>query len=131
MTTSYQAPVSQLHGVGEERAKAFGGLGIHSVGDLLEYFPTRYEDYRVRDLTEVKDGERVTLAGTVYGEPSVRFNGKGKSRISGQVVLDPGGGYGCLVPPKRCEKQACPGAKKSSFRQNWDKHKPAGHGELD
>jgi ATP-dependent DNA helicase RecG len=88
MAGVYQSPVSLLHGVGEERAKAFAGLGIHSIGDLLEYFPSRYEDYRVRDLTEVKDGERVTLAGTVYGEPSVRFYGKRKSRLSVKMVMD-------------------------------------------
>jgi len=88
MTSLYDVPVTRLHGVGEERAKALAGMGIKSVGDLLEYFPSRYEDYRVRDLTQVKDGERVTLLGTVYGQPSVRFYGKGKSRISVKLVMD-------------------------------------------
>jgi len=83
-----QSPVSELHGIGEERAKALADLGIRTIGDLLEYYPSRYEDYRVRDLTEVKDGERVTLAGTIYGEPSVRFYGKRKSRIAVKLVID-------------------------------------------
>ncbi|MGG0937934.1 ATP-dependent DNA helicase RecG [Brevibacillus centrosporus] len=122
MTTAYQAPVSQLHGVGEERAKAFGGLGIHSVGDLLEYFPTRYEDYRVRDLTEVKDGERVTLAGTVYGEPSVRFYGKGKSRISVKVVMDRVVVTAVWFNQTFVKSRLSPG-KEILITGKWDKHK--------
>jgi ATP-dependent DNA helicase RecG len=35
-------PVSALDGVGPTRAKALAELGIHTVGDLLVYFPRRY-----------------------------------------------------------------------------------------
>lgn len=122
MTTAYEAPLSQLHGVGEERAKAFAGLGIHSIGDLLEYFPTRYEDYRVRDLTEVKDGERVTLAGTVYGEPSVRFYGKGKSRISVKVVMDRVVVTAVWFNQTFVKNKLSPG-KEILITGKWDKHK--------
>ncbi|MGE5701956.1 MAG: ATP-dependent DNA helicase RecG [Clostridia bacterium] len=81
-------PVLQLHGVGEERAAELNAIGIMTIRDLLEHFPTRYEDYRVKDLTEIKDQERVTLAGVIYSEPSVRFFGKKKSRISVRLVMD-------------------------------------------
>ncbi|WP_255298398.1 ATP-dependent DNA helicase RecG [Brevibacillus dissolubilis] len=88
MMDQLQAPVTSLYGVGEERASDLAALGIHTVRDLLEYFPSRYEDYRIRDLTEVKDQERVTLVGMIYGEPSVRFYGKKKSRISCRLLID-------------------------------------------
>ncbi|MBY0087298.1 ATP-dependent DNA helicase RecG [Brevibacillus brevis] len=122
MAGAYQSPVSLLHGVGEERAKAFAGLGINSIGDLLEYFPSRYEDYRVRDLTEVKDGERVTLAGTVYGEPSVRFFGKRKSRLSVKVVMDRVVVTAVWFNQTFVKSRLSPG-KEILVTGKWDKHK--------
>ncbi|WDV93370.1 ATP-dependent DNA helicase RecG [Brevibacillus parabrevis] len=122
MAGAYQSPVSLLHGVGEERAKAFAGLGIHSIGDLLEYFPSRYEDYRVRDLTEVKDGERVTLAGTVYGEPSVRFYGKRKSRLSVKLVMDRVVVTAVWFNQTFVKTRLSPG-KEILVTGKWDKHK--------
>lgn len=122
MNEWYDAPVSLLHGVGEERAKAFAGLGIETVGELLEYFPSRYEDYRVRDLTEVKDGERVTLAGTVYGEPSVRFYGKRKSRISVKLVMDRVVVTAVWFNQTFVKSRLSPG-KEILVTGKWDKHK--------
>lgn len=122
MTKLYETPVSQLHGVGEERAKALAAMGIESVGDLLEYFPSRYEDYRVRDLTEVKDGERVTLAGTVYGEPSVRYYGKGKSRISVKLVMDRVVVTAVWFNQSFVKNRLAPG-KEVLLTGKWDKHK--------
>ncbi|WP_400163297.1 ATP-dependent DNA helicase RecG [Brevibacillus sp. TJ4] len=122
MTELHQAPVSLLHGVGEERAKALAGMGIESIADLLEYFPSRYEDYRVRDLTEVKDGERVTLAGTVYGEPSVRFYGKGKSRISVKLVMDRVVVTAVWFNQSFVKNRLAPG-KEVLLTGKWDKHK--------
>ena len=37
-------PVRYLKGVGEARAKQLAGLGIHTVYDLISYFPRAYED---------------------------------------------------------------------------------------
>ncbi|MCM3473372.1 ATP-dependent DNA helicase RecG [Brevibacillus borstelensis] len=122
MNEWYDAPISLLHGVGEERAKAFAGLGIKTVGELLEYFPSRYEDYRVRDLTEVKDGERVTLAGTVYGEPSVRFYGKRKSRISVKLVMDRVVVTAVWFNQTFVKSRLSPG-KEILVTGKWDKHK--------
>jgi ATP-dependent DNA helicase RecG len=116
------APVSSLYGVGEERAKDLAGIGIHTIRDLLEYFPTRYEDYRIRDLTEVKDGERVTLAGTIYGEPSVRFYGKRKSRIAVRMVIDKVVVTAVWFNQSYIKKQLVPG-KEIIVTGKWDKHK--------
>jgi ATP-dependent DNA helicase RecG len=81
-------PVTAVKGIGAERALDLATLGIHTVQDLLEYFPYRYEDYRIRDLSEAEDGEKITIIGTVYGEPVVRFYGKSKSRLTVKVVVD-------------------------------------------
>ncbi|EST52684.1 ATP-dependent DNA helicase [Brevibacillus panacihumi W25] len=122
MSGMYEKSVSLLHGVGDERARSLAGMGIESIGDLLEYFPSRYEDYRVRDLTEIKDGERVTLAGTVYGEPSVRFYGKGKSRISVKVVMDRVVVTAVWFNQTFVKSRLSPG-KEVLLTGKWDKHK--------
>ena len=44
------APVTALAGIGPSRAKQLAGLGIHTVYDLIAYFPRAYED-RTRLIT--------------------------------------------------------------------------------
>jgi ATP-dependent DNA helicase RecG len=39
------SPITELKGVGEELAKKLAILHIHTIGDLVENFPRRYEDY--------------------------------------------------------------------------------------
>ena len=58
-----QFEVREVHGVGAQKALELNSMGIFTVMDLLEYVPFRYEDYTVRDLASVKDGDRVTVKG--------------------------------------------------------------------
>ena len=67
-----QTEVRFLKGVGPRRAEHFAKLGVHTVEDLLEYFPHRYEF--MPPLTLMKDMERdqqVTVLGEVV---NMRFN---------------------------------------------------------
>ncbi len=52
-------PIQFLKGVGEKRAALFARLGIRTVGDLLSYYPARYEDWSAL----------VSIAGAPIGEP--------------------------------------------------------------
>lgn len=72
----YQIPVERVRGVGEAKAQALASIGIFSVGQLLETFPSRYEDFRIRELHETPDGEKVTVSAVVLGSPSVQRYGK-------------------------------------------------------
>ncbi|MCL2814167.1 MAG: ATP-dependent DNA helicase RecG [Oscillospiraceae bacterium] len=63
-------PVRILKGVGESKAKGLGELGVFTVGDMLWYFPRRYEDRQVVPLEEVE----------LYGTYAVRL--KVSSKIS-------------------------------------------------
>ena len=56
-------PVNILKGVGEARVKGLNNLGIFTVGDMLYYFPRRYEDRKVISLKEVE----------LYGTYAVRL----------------------------------------------------------
>jgi len=45
--------ITAVKGVGDSIAKGFAGLGIRTVGDLLDYLPFRYEDYS--EVSLIKD----------------------------------------------------------------------------
>ncbi|MDR5569399.1 ATP-dependent DNA helicase RecG [Paenibacillus larvae] len=82
-----QIPVTRVSGVGPQKAEDLAALGIHTAAQLIAYFPFRYEDYRLRDLSEVKDGERITVQGNLIGAPVLQRYGR-KSRLSCKVVID-------------------------------------------
>ncbi|WP_020615351.1 ATP-dependent DNA helicase RecG [Paenibacillus daejeonensis] len=81
-------PLRQIKGVSAQKEQELHAFGIHSAMDLLEYYPFRYEDYRIRNLTEVKHGERITIQGTVTGVPVLQRYGRTKSRLTCKVTVD-------------------------------------------
>jgi ATP-dependent DNA helicase RecG len=46
------SPLAELKGVGEALGKKFAILGIKTVGDLIDYYPRRYEDFS--EITPIK-----------------------------------------------------------------------------
>ncbi|MFC5712186.1 ATP-dependent DNA helicase RecG [Thalassorhabdus alkalitolerans] len=88
MTGLPSLPVSKVKGIGEEKEKELNALHIHSVNDLLEYYPYRYEDYVVKDVTELEHDERGTIQGVVQSEPSVQYFGRKKSRVTVRVLTN-------------------------------------------
>ncbi len=74
--------ITVLRGIGEETAESFAEMKIFTIQDLLEYFPYRYDDYSLKDLTEVKHEEKVTVEGKVHSEPSLVYYGRKKSKLS-------------------------------------------------
>ncbi|MFJ9253555.1 ATP-dependent DNA helicase RecG [Bacillus pumilus] len=87
MIQKLQDNVSVLKGIGEETEKTLNELGIHTVADLLGYFPYRYDDYELRNLEEVKHDERVTVEGKVHSEPILTYYGKKRSRLTFRLLV--------------------------------------------
>src|SRR5699024_6409725 len=81
-------PVTELKGVGPETATNLAELGIYTIEDLLNHFPFRYEDVRLRDLATVEHDDRVTVQGIVHSEPSVMYYGKRKNRLTVHLLVD-------------------------------------------
>ncbi len=81
--------VSTIAGIGPQKKEDLRAFGIETVRDLLEYFPFRYEDVSIKDITQMKDGEKVTIKGVVYSEPSVQWLPRKKSRLSVKVMVEP------------------------------------------
>ncbi|MFJ7849533.1 ATP-dependent DNA helicase RecG [Peribacillus sp. NPDC097206] len=82
MSNSLQEPITAVKGIGGETATAMQEMEIHTVNDLLEHLPYRYEDYRLRDLETVEHEERVTVEGKIHTVPTLGYFGKKKSRLT-------------------------------------------------
>jgi ATP-dependent DNA helicase RecG len=51
------SPLAELKGVGEALGKKFAVLGIKTVGDLIDYYPRRYEDYsNIAPIKQLRPG---------------------------------------------------------------------------
>ncbi|PCK21626.1 ATP-dependent DNA helicase RecG [Bacillus pumilus] len=87
MIQKLQGNVSVLKGIGAETEKTLNELGIHTVADLLGYFPYRYDDYELRNLEEVRHDERVTVEGKVHSEPVLTYYGKKRSRLTFRLLV--------------------------------------------
>ncbi len=60
------SPIQYLKGVGPRRAEWFATLGIHTVGDLLEYFPFRHEvEHGEVAIEDLVPGVTATVRGEV------------------------------------------------------------------
>ncbi len=88
MNRLLHTPVTAVTGIGEETAEQLHSLKIDTVDDLLHHFPFRYENYKEKDLHEAKHEERITVVGTVQTEPSIRYMGKNKNRLSFRMLVD-------------------------------------------
>jgi ATP-dependent DNA helicase RecG len=81
-------PIERIRGVGTRKAEELQTMGILTVAQLLDYFPFRYEDYKLRDLADVKHGEKITIQGKIYSEPLVQMYGRTKSRMTCKLVVE-------------------------------------------
>ena len=73
--------IRYIKGIGETRAKALHKLGISTLGDLLSYFPRRWEDRTLeRPIRELPVGEYACVRAMLAGDPTA-------SRIAGGRTL--------------------------------------------
>ncbi len=60
------APLTVLQGVGPKHAATLESLGMRTLGDMLYYFPRRYEDYsQLKPIKNLWYNEQVTVIGTI------------------------------------------------------------------
>jgi ATP-dependent DNA helicase RecG len=81
-------PVRHAAGVGPAREKVLQDLGIESIGDLLTYFPRRYEDRsRMKPICALTDGEIATVRGVVEQITEQKLK-RGRLRLLKVAVSD-------------------------------------------
>jgi ATP-dependent DNA helicase RecG len=82
------ADLTVLQGVGPRHANTLGKLGMHTLGDMLYYFPHRYEDYsQLKPIKELFYGQQVTVIGAV-GSVHTRPIRGGKQQLVEAVLSD-------------------------------------------
>jgi hypothetical protein len=60
------AKLTVLQGVGPGHAASLARLGMQTLGDMLYYYPRRYDDYsELKPIKNLFYGEQVTVIGTV------------------------------------------------------------------
>ena len=85
------SPIRYLKGVGEKRASKFAKKGIHTVGDLLYFFPRSHEDRsKVKPIARCIEGETVCIRAKVYNLPTDRYVRRNMLISSMQVFDDSG-----------------------------------------
>jgi len=82
------AKLTVLQGVGPRHAETLVKLGIHTLGDMLYYFPRRYDDYsQLKPIKSLWYGEQVTVIGTIQSVHTRPIRG-GKATIIEVVISD-------------------------------------------
>ncbi|MBI5953377.1 MAG: ATP-dependent DNA helicase RecG [Chloroflexi bacterium] len=82
------AELTVLQGVGPRHAETLEQLGMKTLGDMLYYFPRRYEDYsQLKPIKSLFYGDVVTVLGTIQSVHSRPIRG-GKQTIIEVVISD-------------------------------------------
>ncbi len=85
-----RAPVSVIKGVGDRMAGLFAKLGVHTVNDLVSFYPRAYDDYtRLLPINRLLPKQTVVVIGTVR-EAEVRVGRGGRKDF--QITLDDSSG---------------------------------------
>ena len=83
--------VRYIKGVGEAKAKALGRLGIATLGDLIGWFPRRYDDRREsKPISQLIPGETACVSAMIASEPRLAHIRKGMDLVKVRAVDDTG-----------------------------------------
>ncbi len=82
------AKLTVLQGVGPSNAQSLAKLGMQTLGDMLYYYPRRYDDYsQLKPIKELLYGEVVTVIGTIQSVHNRPIRG-GKASIVEVIISD-------------------------------------------
>lgn len=83
--------VRYIKGVGEQKAKALEKLGIHTLQDLISYFPRAYDDRRgIVKIKDLQDGESACVEAMVAATPTLSRIRKGLELVKLRAVDESG-----------------------------------------
>jgi ATP-dependent DNA helicase RecG len=90
-TAALNAPVTVLSGVGPRHGQTLARLGIQTLGDMLYFFPRRYDDYsQLKPINRLFYGEEVTIIGTIESV-NLRPTRSGKVQLLEAIISDGSG----------------------------------------
>ena len=85
-----------LQGIGPVKTGLFNSLGVHSIEDLLYYFPRRYVDYStLKTINRLEYDDELTIIATVQSSITTSIRKRNQARV--EVVVSDGTGFLRLV----------------------------------
>ena len=65
--------LEQIEGIGPKTKELLEKLEIYTIEDLINHYPFRYDVLRRTNLSEIKDGDKVTIDGIIEGQPTLIY----------------------------------------------------------
>ncbi len=89
--TALSAPITVLQGIGPRNAQNLARVGLHTLRDMLYYFPRRYDDYsKMKPINRLWFGEVVTVIASVQSINTRPMRGGSGSLV--EAVVSDGSG---------------------------------------
>jgi ATP-dependent DNA helicase RecG len=83
-----KAPVTAVRGIGQKQSQLLSKLNLHTIEDMLYYFPRRYDDYsELKLIKDLQYGEEVTILAWVKSITTFNTRNK-KQKIIQAIVSD-------------------------------------------
>jgi len=80
--------LESIKGIGPKMRAKLNRNNIYDCFDIIKYFPSRYEVFRLVTLKDVPDGERITIEGKVVSMPTVSFIRRNFTRLSFNLLIE-------------------------------------------
>lgn len=82
------APTTTVRGIGEKQSELLAKLDLHTIEDMLYYFPYRYDDYsELKPIQDLKYGDEVTILAWVKSVKTFKVP-KRNRKITQAIVSD-------------------------------------------
>ncbi|MCL2678680.1 MAG: ATP-dependent DNA helicase RecG [Dehalococcoidia bacterium] len=76
-SVSLDYPITVVKGIAESLARRFAKLGIHTLRDMLYFFPNRHVDYsQLRTISQLRDGGEQTIIANVWEVRQTMLGGR-------------------------------------------------------
>jgi ATP-dependent DNA helicase RecG len=87
-TIDLDASVLQVPGVGKQNSQTLEDMGIRTIGELLYYFPRRYDDYsQLKPINRLAYQDELTVIGTIQTSSTRPIHG-GKRKLTEAIISD-------------------------------------------
>ncbi len=85
------SPTTSIHGIGNKQAQLLSKLGLHTIEDLVYFFPRRYDDYsEFKFIKDLKYDEEVTIVAWIKSINTFTTQNKRRKIIQVLVSDDTG-----------------------------------------
>lgn len=90
-TQGIESATTTVHGIGQKQASLLAKLGLHTIEDMVYYFPRRYDDYSsLKLIKDLKYGEEVTVLAYVKRISTFTTRNQGRKIVQALVSDDTG-----------------------------------------